>query len=355
MAATPTVAQVDTKHVDTIHDAQMDYFGKRLATCSSDRTIRIFKVEDDGQHTLIQELREHDGPVWMISWAHPSFGSMLASCSHDHRVIIWKETAAGWEKFKEYGSSPEEHSSSVNAVAWAPHALGYPMLACASADGDVSVLSYKEKKWSPDKITAAHKSGVNAVSWAPLLSVNPFAQSGDTDKDNTTPRLITCGCDDELKVWAFREDEANGGWRASPMPDLVLKDPRCTGWYRDVAWAPSIGLSTSTIACCSNDGKVLIWTQKRNADAGSWSCVELPRPLPDPSVEPGPPEPVWRVSWSITGNILAVSSGESNVTLYKEALDSSRAATGFADDDDSAQALSSWKVVGELDGPDARQ
>ena len=31
--------------------------------------------------------------------------------------------------------------------------------------------------------------------------------------------------------------------------------------------------------------------------------------------------PVWRVSWSITGNILAVSDGKDNVTLWKEAVD----------------------------------
>lgn len=26
------------------HDAQLDYYGKRLATCSSDKTVRIFNV-----------------------------------------------------------------------------------------------------------------------------------------------------------------------------------------------------------------------------------------------------------------------------------------------------------------------
>jgi WD40 repeat protein len=26
------------------HDAQLDFYGKRLATCSSDKTIRIFNV-----------------------------------------------------------------------------------------------------------------------------------------------------------------------------------------------------------------------------------------------------------------------------------------------------------------------
>ena len=40
------------------HDAQLDYYGKRLATCSSDRTVKVFDVLDGeaqrtgGGHTL---------------------------------------------------------------------------------------------------------------------------------------------------------------------------------------------------------------------------------------------------------------------------------------------------------------
>lgn len=37
---------VETQHEDMIHDAQLDYYGKRLATCSSDKTIRVFDVQD---------------------------------------------------------------------------------------------------------------------------------------------------------------------------------------------------------------------------------------------------------------------------------------------------------------------
>jgi protein transport protein SEC13 len=33
--------------------------------------------------------------------------------------------------------------------------------------------------------------------------------------------------------------------------------------------------------------------------------------------------PVWRVSWSVTGNVLAVSTGDHKVTLWKQALDES--------------------------------
>tara|TARA_R110002050_G_scaffold29071_4_gene74939 strand:+ start:700 stop:948 length:249 start_codon:yes stop_codon:yes gene_type:complete len=39
-------------------------------------------------------------------------------------------------------------------------------------------------------------------------------------------------------------------------------------------------------------------------------------------------EPVWRVSWSITGNILAVTSGENSVTLWKEELEETGAGAG---------------------------
>ena len=150
----------------TQHDAQLDFYGRRLATASSDRTVRIFEVAGD-QHTEIAALRgyviptrpcttnafvfffihSHEGPVWQSAWAHPKFGSLIASCSYDGRVIIWKEQSGqqqqaqhsqqyatnngGWEKYHEHAG----HSSSVNAVAWAPHELDCLMLACASSDG----------------------------------------------------------------------------------------------------------------------------------------------------------------------------------------------------------------------------
>jgi protein transport protein SEC13 len=33
----------------------------------------------------------HEGPVWEVEWLHPKFGNILASCSYDRKVIIWKE------------------------------------------------------------------------------------------------------------------------------------------------------------------------------------------------------------------------------------------------------------------------
>ena len=78
---------VDTGHEDMVHDAQMDYYGTKLATCSSDRSIKIFDVKD-GTQTHVADLRAHEGPVWQLAWAHPSYGQILASCSYDRKVRL---------------------------------------------------------------------------------------------------------------------------------------------------------------------------------------------------------------------------------------------------------------------------
>lgn len=46
----------DRKLTNTQHDAVLDYYGRRLATCSSDKTIKIFEVEGD-THRLVETLK----------------------------------------------------------------------------------------------------------------------------------------------------------------------------------------------------------------------------------------------------------------------------------------------------------
>lgn len=72
---------------------------------------------------------------------------------------------------------------------------------------------------------------------------------------------------------------------------------------RDVAWAPSIGIGRAYLASAGQDKVVKIWTQ--DSPTSEWQCAAL-------EPEPGKPyfgDVVWRVSWSISGNVLAVSSG----------------------------------------------
>merc|ERR1712093_432830 len=106
---------LETQHEDMIHDAQLDYYGKRLATCSSDRNIKVFEIEGEHQRH-IADLKGHEGPVWQVCWAHPKFatgGSLLASCSYDHKVIIWKE---GPQQCFSAVYTSDKHTSSVNSI-----------------------------------------------------------------------------------------------------------------------------------------------------------------------------------------------------------------------------------------------
>ncbi|XP_061884450.1 protein SEC13 homolog [Entelurus aequoreus] len=286
---------VDTSHEDMIHDAQMDYYGTRLATCSSDRTLKIFDVRNGGQ-ILVADLRGHEGPVWQVAWAHPMFGNILASCSYDRKVIVWKEENGAWDKMYEYTG----HESSVNSVCWGPYEFGL-ILACGSSDGAISLLTLTgDQQWDVKKINNAHTIGCNAVSWAPAVVPGSLIEQPSGQKPNYVKRFVSGGCDNLVKLW--KEEE--GQWKEDQKLEAH------SDWVRDVGWAPSIGLPTSTIASCSQDGRVFIWTC--DDPAGNTWTAKLLHKFNDV---------VWHVSWSITGNILAVSGGDNKVTLWKESMD----------------------------------
>eukprot|EP00184_Porphyridium_aerugineum_P004551 CAMPEP_0184694650 /NCGR_PEP_ID=MMETSP0313-20130426/2529_1 /TAXON_ID=2792 /ORGANISM="Porphyridium aerugineum, Strain SAG 1380-2" /LENGTH=324 /DNA_ID=CAMNT_0027152971 /DNA_START=106 /DNA_END=1077 /DNA_ORIENTATION=- len=299
---------IDTGHMDMIHDAQFDFYGKRLATCSSDRTIKIFQIDAQGDQKLEAELIGHDGPVWQVCWAHPKFGNLLASSGFDHRVIIWKEMSPKvWRKMYEY----TWHSSSVNSVSFAPPEYGL-VLACASSDGFVSVCSLRsDGSWDeqrisnsiagdPNQFMPTHALGANSVSWAP--SINPSALWNQANATPPPKTLVTGGCDNLVSIWKY--NETAGKWERDGEP--LQKH---TDWVRSVAWAPSLGLAASTIASAGQDRRVVLWT--KDDTSATWKVTELPQ------FE----KPVWNVSWSLTGNVLGVASGDDSISLWKEQLD----------------------------------
>ncbi|RLN26740.1 hypothetical protein BBJ28_00006790 [Nothophytophthora sp. Chile5] len=262
-AMSAPILSIDTQHEDMIHDAQLDYYGKRLATCSSDRTIKVYDVTGDVQNN--EQILTG------------CFGVLLAACSYDGKVIIYREQSLNqWTQAYVHAF----HDASVNSIAWAPHEYGLS-LACASADGTVSDSAL----------------GCNAVSWAPFNSVGSQGPSGPIR------RVVTASCDKTIKIWSLAEGETE--W----LKQELSSAPAHSDWVRDVAWAPSTGLPVNLIASCSEDKHVYIWSQ--SAEDSAWKR-ELLHTFD---------APVWRVSWSVTGNVLAVSSGDHKVTLWKETLD----------------------------------
>mgnify|MGYP001807410368 CR=1 FL=1 len=86
----------------------------------------------------------------------------------------------------------------------------------------------------------------------------------------------------------------------------------CLDWVRDVAWAPNSALPYAIFASCSEDKSVYIWRQ-RDRTSGPW----------EPTLLRAFEAPVWRLSWSLTGTVLAVSTGDHRVSLWKQSVDES--------------------------------
>mmetsp|Transcript_14682 Transcript_14682/g.31735 ORF Transcript_14682/g.31735 Transcript_14682/m.31735 type:complete len:374 (-) Transcript_14682:78-1199(-) len=283
-----------------LHDAQLDYYGKRAAVvCGApvqpddtsglpegDFSVHIWDVTE-GQQKPIAQLKGHEGPVWKVAWAHPKFGSLLATCSYDMKVIIWKEVNGQWTKA--YVDS--SHTASVNEIEFCPFEHGL-RLACASSDGMVSVLTYEPQQalWRRS-VFQAHQCGAQSVSWAPVCQ-------RDLGHGPPAIRIATGGCDNSVSVWKCEAEV----W-SQEMPALM---PGHTDWVRKVAWRPD---GTSTIASGGWDKQVVIW--KQEMEGHPWrQLTKLPMA-----------GKVEGLAWSVTGSLLAVSYDSGDVTLYRESDD----------------------------------
>lgn len=240
----------------------------------------------------------HEGAVWSVSWAHPKFGTILASCSYDGRILIFREQPQGqWQRIYEFA----HHTASVNLIAWSPPETGCH-LAAASSDGKVSVLSFENNDFT-HTMFPAHGLGVNAVSWAPALLPGQLTSAGSGSQVGPVRRFVTGGSDNLVKIWQYNQS-------TSSYENICTLSGH-SDWVRDVAWSPT-PLSKSFIASASQDHTVRIWTLPGGAeivDPAAWKSETI-----DFEVI------AWRASWSMAGNVLAVSGGDNRISLWKEKI-----------------------------------
>jgi protein transport protein SEC13 len=297
-----------------------------------DRTVKIYDVSGDN-YTHTATLQNHTGPVWSLSWSHPKYGSLLASASFDGSVLIHREirprewtliygqapssttntTSSSSNNQNTTPNTPTLHESSVNDVSFAPHEYGLILAGCSS-DGKVSILTHTEDNdWLVEYIQD-NALGVNCMSWAPYTAYEGSVDDNEGTATTTTTsqmRLVTGGCDNQIRFWTKSPSTSGGATWTEDSSNQPISSSSAThsDWIRDVAWSPSIIPNTNIIASCSEDRTVIIWTQ-RGGVGNEWDGVVLH------TFE----DPVWRLSWNMTGSILAVSSGDSNVTLWKQDL-----------------------------------
>lgn len=287
--------EVATNHTEIIHDVTYDFYGKRMATCSSDQTIAVWDKDEAGAWVRSAEWKGHTGSIFKLAWAHPEFGQILASCSFDCTVFIWEEPEGqddNTESKKAWRRATYLNDArlSVMDVKFAPRRQGL-RLASASADGQVRIYEAQDvmniDSWSLLYYFEAFASGCNSISWRPSRFSDPM--------------IVVCGSDPSVKIYQYMD--AYRTWEQvetlSAHVDTV----------RDVAWAPNMGRSFELIATASKDKTARLW-RIETTDEGQLH-VECIATFSDHNTE------VWRVEWNVTGTVLASSGDDGNVFLWK--------------------------------------
>jgi len=320
---------IKVDHEDLIHDVAYDFYGRRMATCSSDQKVKVWDQDEAGNWTCSASWKSHYGSVWKVNWAHPEFGQVIATCSFDRTAAVWEEIvgekSSGGLNHWVKKTSLVDSRTSVTDVKFGPKHLGL-ILATCSADGTVRIYEAQDvmnlSQWSPrDEIHV--KLPCSCISWNPSLSRlhSPMIAVGSDDTSSSSQQ--------GGKVKIYEYSDCTRRWQLVEML-ASLTDP-----VHDIAFAPNIGRSYHVLAVAGRDLRIItlkpLHGDRENKEptgaptkfeikqAGQFDCHG---------------SAVWRVCWNITGTILASSGDDGQVKLWK------------------ANYTDSWKCVATLGGTD---
>lgn len=191
--------------------------GKILASCSDDKTIRIWTIES-GEWQLHCELQGHADGVESVDFnAGFDDNVMFASGSRDHTIRIWSANSGEWRlKYELKG-----YTDSV----WSVH-FSSDGQTVASSSADKNIHLWNVQNGNLMRVLKGHTSQVNNVVFSP---------KGKT--------LASGSCDRTVRVWSFESGEQLS----------VLRGHR--GTIYTTAFSPDSKL----IASSSYDGTIRIW------------------------------------------------------------------------------------------------
>ena len=322
-----------------VHDITFDWYAKRLAVSSSDGKIKIYSKLVDSKWKLNYDFRAHDDVVNKVKWAHPDFGSIIATSSFDKTVIIWEEPKIN--SIFQSQDSPDlienkpwivraklsDSKEVIEDIKFAPKYKGL-LLATASSDGSFRIYEAPDimnlGSWQIRSSNRVNPNGISAISWS---------------QNNLNPLMLAIGCKDDaqnqkkfsgttkipeenmkslhddnlLMIYKENEDE----WKllkymTYPNPLEKKLDYQHKQTVSDVAWGPVLGRSFDVLASCGKEG-IFIWYLRY--DNNSMNIIKAGKIMEGGDIV------VWRVSWNMMGTVLASSDNRRVIKLWKNISD----------------------------------
>lgn len=321
---------ISAEHKDLIHDVAYDFHGRRMATCSSDQSVKVWDLGEDSQWNCTADWKTHSGPVWKVTWAHPEFGQVLATCSFDRTAAVWEELPSEtcqkgqsqWVK----RTSLVDSRTSVTDVRFAPRHLGLQLATC-SADGVVRIYEAPDvmnlSQWSLQHAITC-KLSCSCLAWSPSRVHTPMLAVGSDDANPSAGgKVVIYEYSDNQRKWNKVETI------------MSVTEP-----VHDIAFAPNLGRSYHIIAIASKDVHIVSLKPYKKEHPSSQSTTSISSTqlgtsrfeIRQVAVFADHNSQVWRVSWNITGTILASSGDDGCVRLWK------------------ANYLDNWKCISVLKG-----
>ena len=290
-------------HTDQVWSVVFSPDGKRLASASSDHTVKVWDVIS-GQETL--SLKGHSAEV--VSVAFSPDGKRLASASYDKSVKVW-DVPSGQIAFTLKG-----HTAAVQSVVFRPDGK---QLASSSADleqpGELKV--WDAKSGQELRTVRGHTGGFRSVAFSPdgkrLASANLDetvrvwdATSGQqilTLRGHTGGVRSVSFSPDGRKLASASYDKSVKLWdTASGQEILTLKGH--TGWANSVAFSPDGKQLASAGGGPSPTGEVKVW----DATSGRETLTLK-----------GHTKAAMSVAFSSSGMLLASASWDQSVKLWE--------------------------------------
>jgi WD40 repeat protein/tRNA A-37 threonylcarbamoyl transferase component Bud32 len=254
-----TTLYIYTGHTGTVCCAVWSSDGYRIASASTDKTVRVWDAATGGK---VLTYRGHKD--WVLSAAWSPDGKYIASGGAgytgggDRTVQVWEATT------KNLIYTFHNHTDSVSSVAWSPDGSRI-----ASASYDNSVRVWDAYTGQNVLIYPDHTDWVKSVAWSP-----------------DGKRIASASHDKTVRVW-----DASTGHN-------VLNPLKHTNWVQSAAWSPDGKHIVSGIGDSISNGLgdhlVHIW------DTTSGKVVYTYR---------GHQDEVATVAWSPNGKRIASAGG----------------------------------------------
>ena len=189
------IEKITTEISEDICAIETDFYCRKLAVGTSLGKIYIFE-NINGATSKTSEIIAHVGPIYKLSWSHPSFGPILASCGFDKKVILFKIENYKLEKLYEY----DMHDNCVKILKFSPSSNRL-LLVSGDLNGNIITCEYLDKNFILKKLFG-HDFGVNSIDFL--------------DETN----FVTCGNDNLIKIWNYSQDNGD----AEIKNNFILKD-----------------------------------------------------------------------------------------------------------------------------------